>query len=443
SASLIADNVAVAGGGIAVFRQGDVMPMLFVGDDVRIENNSATNGGGIYVWSAYLRIGGSGTIVRANHVSGDDAGGGGIAVLGSDPPRQALVEIVSGGADGAGIISANHAELGGGLYLGNGSTVQLYTTDPTQPVRLDHNDALLGGAVFVSGTTGDASIVEGVIDSNTSSLGGAAVVAWDGGRFTMRSLTATGVPADAVTCETPGACNRVSGNVAASVAAPMPGAIALLDNGIGASRSEVHFQSTHLLGNSGSSLFADRCRSANCAPLLVEIGNSRIVANPGAARLLEMGSGSGSHFGCDLCTIAGFAASSEPLFDTNGELILSRSILWQPGRDIIGGRTPSYVGADSLQLHDRADFPSPAFQNIEVGDPRFVAPETGDFRLGVNSPALDRADVSALPPFDLDGHARAVDQPAVPDRPGVADLGAYERADDGASSDTVFANGFD
>lgn len=103
------------------------------------------------------------------------------------------------------------------------------------------------------------------------------------------------------------------------------------------------------------------------------------------------------------------------------------------GSDIMRGRPPSAVGAGSLPLHERADFQLIAFRNIDVGDPRFVAPEAEDFRLGVNSPALSA--------FDLEGHPRAVDQSAVPDRYDVIDFGACERVDNGASGDTIFARG--
>jgi hypothetical protein len=154
----------------------------------------------------------------------------------------------------------------------------------------------------------------------------------------------------------------------------------------------------------------------------------------------------GARFGCDSCTIASLGTFSAPLFDMAGTLSLTRSIVWEPGRDIVGGRTPAIITAQDLLLHDRSDFPPvdfPAFSNITVGDPRFVAQGAGDFRLGVNSPALDRAADIGFPPTDLDGNPRAVDQPAVPDQPGPVDLGAYERADDGSSSDAIFSDGFE
>jgi hypothetical protein len=161
-------------------------------------------------------------------------------------------------------------------------------------------------------------------------------------------------------------------------------------------------------------------------------------------RLVEMRSG--GDFACDLCTIADNGTNLAPLFDTNGDLSLTRSVIWEPGRDVIGGSTPSIITAFDLQLHDRSDFPLadyPPSTNIEVGDPRFEAAGAGDFRLGVNSPALDRSAASGLPEFDLDRNPRAVDQPGVPDRPGPVDLGAYERSDDGESSDAIFVDCFE
>lgn len=66
-------------------------------------------------------------------------------------------------------------------------------------------------------------------------------------------------------------------------------------------------------------------------------------------------------------------------------------------------------------------------------DPHFVAPTTGDLRLGPDSPAIDAGDNTAVPPgivTDLDGRPRFIDIPFIPDSgngtPPIVDMGAYE-----------------
>jgi hypothetical protein len=68
-----------------------------------------------------------------------------------------------------------------------------------------------------------------------------------------------------------------------------------------------------------------------------------------------------------------------------------------------------------------------------VADPRFVAPAQSDYRLRLDSPAVDAGDNDYVPLFvttDLGGGPRFADVPAVPDTghgtPLIVDIGAFE-----------------
>ncbi len=87
--------------------------------------------------------------------------------------------------------------------------------------------------------------------------------------------------------------------------------------------------------------------------------------------------------------------------------------------------------------------------NIDL-DPRFVDASSGNLRLLPGSPCIDAGDNTALPadefdldddgdtsepiPFDLDGLARFLDDPAMPDTGNgtapIVDMGAFEKSDD-------------
>jgi hypothetical protein len=129
-----------------------------------------------------------------------------------------------------------------------------------------------------------------------------------------------------------------------------------------------------------------------------------------------------------------------PLFDSAGVLDLMYSIIWAPGRDVIGGHVPSALLADHLLLHDATDFP--LLPDIRTGNPRFVGPLAGNFRLVPLSPAIDSAPTVFDPPHDLAGSLRVVDIFDVSNDSGPMDLGAFELQRQ-KSNDFIFADGFE
>jgi hypothetical protein len=130
-------------------------------------------------------------------------------------------------------------------------------------------------------------------------------------------------------------------------------------------------------------------------------------------------------------------------FNLYGDLDLSNCVLW--------GNTPAQLQTGNAIFPVTADWSLveggwPGAANID-GEPLFVDPASGDFRLGEGSPAIDAgfnlkvpADVPDLDgdgdtmeplPVDLAGDARFADDPEVADTglglPPIVDMGAFER----------------
>lgn len=424
----IHDNFASFGGGIAVAGGTVLSTHLDIGDNVQIEDNSADAGGGIHVFKALLTLGGIDTVVRRNRAYI----GGGLYITGDSANTQliASAEIVSGGQGADGIISQNTATLsGGGIHSTYQAQILLYTTDPLRPVRIDHNSAEYGAGVYLYNSY--VAMWEGVIEANVAARWGAAIGADLNGLFYAIPHWAMS-PSETTACAETVECNLIADNVALdSSAAPQAGAVAGLASG-----ALVGLISTRLRGNFGNSLFEDFCVAQGCDPsnILVTLTNTLIDQNAAVSRIAYLSSGTA--FTCTLCT-ASAQASSTPLFDSRGSIELDQSIIWAPGRDIIGGHQPSALFAHDLLVHDASDFPAQV--DIRVGNPRFVESASGNFRLGPDSPALDSAASDHASIYDIDGNPRVVDIAGVDNGTGPLDLGAYERP---LSADVIFADGF-
>jgi hypothetical protein len=85
--------------------------------------------------------------------------------------------------------------------------------------------------------------------------------------------------------------------------------------------------------------------------------------------------------------------------------------------DVFAGNSPAYGGLCTDQT---------GFNGNRSGDPMFVAPANGDYRLQAGSLAIDAGEPATdVPATDLDGEARVVDGDS--DGVAVVDMGAWER----------------
>lgn len=427
----IADNRAFSGGGIFVQSHVAKTAMtLAIGDHVHIEDNQAIDGygGGIFLAGANLSLAGVDTSIRRNSAGNN---GGGISAFADWASR---IDIASGGAEADGVISENTSLTdGGGIHVFGDYDVRLFTSDPIRPLRLERNKARFGGAIFAEHGA-RVGLWEAIVSDNIAIGEGAALGLYGARIESHRIPGAAQPPAGAVACASPITCNLWQYNLARTDnGLSLPGAIAKLD-GSPALPTDLKFESAVVRDNEGYSLFADVCSAGGgLCQMTTTLSNSEFVGNP-VQSFAEMDYG--TDLLLDLCTVAGLGPIAAPMFNVgNGLLELSRSIIWQPGRPIIGNSL--ILNSGYLLVHDTSQFPPDP--NIRSADPRFVDPADGNWQLKPNSPALDSAPILETPLQDLARASRVVDLPQATNLAGPVDLGPWERQE----SDVLFADGFD
>ncbi|MBK8124193.1 MAG: hypothetical protein IPK54_11700 [Dokdonella sp.] len=427
----IADNRASSGGGVFVQSYAAKAPMtLAIGDHVQIEDNQAVEGfgGGIRVVGANLALAGVETSIRRNSAGNN---GGGIS---ASSDWEASIVIASAGAEADGVIADNTSLVdGGGIHVWGSYVVRLYTDDPVRPLRLERNTARTGGAIFAE-RGANVLLWESIVSDNLSSGSGAAL-GLDGARIgSYRIPGAAHAPAGAVACAQPILCNLWENNISrADSGLPREGAIAKFVGNPSFS-TELTLESASVRNNQGFNLFSDVCSAGGgqCA-MDILLSNSELVGNS-VQSLADLEYGSDLQL--DLCTVAEIGAINAPMFNVGAGLLgLNRSIIWQPGRAIIGNS--QILNTGHLLVHDTSQFPPDP--GIRSADPRFIDPANGNWQLMPDSPALDSAPVFETPLQDLARAPRVVDLPQLTNLAGPVDLGAWERQE----IDVIFIDGFD
>lgn len=433
----ILGNSAPMGAGIGIVgAEGDGITRVTLGDSVTISGNgysgdSVSVGGGIHVYGAYLSICGSGTSIRWNHAYN----AGGIRVAGVSASWPARLELCAANPPDSPVLENNSALRGGGLQVQYHATARVYTRDADRPLRIANNRADYGGAIDATGATTRVDLWEVHIAGNTGDREGGAFTLFDGAQIGVHPATSPDAPPGAVSCASH-RCNTLADNRSDGVQG-VGSAVAALSTLPNAAAPQLHIDNALITGNRGTRLFsAIRLESGTAAPARISLRNSVIAANPQASSWIQVTGG--SEFLCDLCTVAYNGPASTgggPLLASDGPVHLSRSIIWDPGRDLFA-TAPASLSAQSLLVHDDSDLAGQA--DIRVGDPRFID-NAGNFHLRPDSPALDSAAADDVPAFDLDGNPRVRDLTDIPDRLGAVDLGAYERRD----NDSLFRDGFE
>lgn len=443
----VLQSQASNGGGIAFHGSDDAR--LQLGDRVEISSNSAAQtGGGVAIFGGTVLVDGVQTSIHGNTALAD---GGGISLSGAGSANPARLVLRRGRMADTSVgslhemVESNISQNGngGGIAAGAWSDVQGYSVDEYFPVWISQNSALYGGGIAVLAETARVRLWNPVIQSNRAYAGGAAVLVSSGGQFAMLDRNDPERPADALLCAGDGYLGyfcMIANNIARSTTGDdRSGAAVMLEHSVAvASPSRVVLAGARLLDNRGSSVFADTCLSIECDDgSQLSIRNSLVAYHPEAPVLAQLNFGSTLEILSSTITWTGTSPDPHSILQVNGVVTIRRSIVWEPGRDLIGGLVPFGVVADEVLVADASELGGQA--HILVGDPRFVAAGGGDFHLAANSPAVDVATVHPGLQWDADGNPRQVDLPDRPNGLGAADLGAFERQ----LSDSIFSDGFD
>jgi len=375
---------------------------------------------------------------------GDIGYGGGIEVLG---PAVANVSSV---------VDLNYAPYGGGIAAvatsAGSAIVNLFTTDPAQPVTLYGNQAAsTGGGIFLK-PLADGSLgaklcaQEFAIDANIA-VNGAAVYADEDsglGSIAFFNNATCDQPAGAVLCAPGTACNEFNDNQSMDTnQQPTTGATVLVQSDGAFSASRFAARRNH--GGMFVQFIADT--AADNGGNYVHLHNCLMADNVEAFDLIDgTGGEDGTQIIVDTCTIANNSLGSPMVISANVNYVeVTNSIVAQPSQQTLDfwGHDPSDMTAHYVLTNDTTSLGGGS--DIVAGTPVFVDAVDGDYHLVRTSPGVDMA--PALDGVDLDGNPRTLDLVDVPNLFGPMDVGAYEIQVQGllgcAVADTIFCNGFD
>ena len=451
--STIDSNTADFGGGIEINGNGGTATLSLKPNSLILSNTASANGGGVNIeGTAQLLAVQPSNLIAFNHAP--NGKGGGVAVV-----APARADIGSPGLGTLGVIYGNDAAMGGGLSAQAVDTgqpdgfINLFSTDPLQPVAVESNFAAQGGgAIYLKPVMDFRGAVARVyacaqdfrLNDNAAPEGAAIFSDFDknllgsgpAGVNVHFNDSVCGATPGAVHCAAGTACNTLNGNLAHDAANhPTAGSVVFFHYSDG-STSLKRFT----IRNSSS---AHAIRTISASPIISEC---LLVDNDfGAETLRFEDDGNGGGVDMNFCTIANNTHNSGSIVHTEVGLNLTRSILDQPVMSSLNvGGTPA-VTAHFVLAADPTGLPASA--DVIQGEPLYVDATHGNYRLEVfsvgatvtASPGVDAAPLLSGQTQDLDGNPRDQDVPAVPNVSGVGDFGAYEAQ---PILDRIFADAF-
>ncbi|HET9047471.1 MAG TPA: hypothetical protein VFN29_00695 [Chiayiivirga sp.] len=349
----------------------------------------------------------------------------------------ATANIGSPGYGGLAVIDGNDATLGGGIFVAG--TLNLYTTDPTHPVRVAGNwTDNSGGGIYVSGADALLCARDFVIEDNQAGITGGAIVAANGSYgYSPNVLLNVDspdcvVPAMAKRCASSTTCNRISGNSSDHNDSYDP------SGAIIAALSYAFLRADHVTmrDNTGEYMVYGNDSNISLDHMLIAdntISGTVLVSSGSATAIQALALGSSTIANNDF---TGYFVLHSPWM-----LFLTNDIIDQPG-------VPTYVTIPhqlylhNLLLSSTANIP-PA-PDIIVDSPMFIDAAHGNYHLNRYSQAVDFAEADTYDPLDLDGKPYDVDLPRANNRYGPRDLGAFElQSEDCGIFGTIFCTSFE
>ena len=439
------NNGGPSGGGIAITSN-----TFLRGYNLRIDNNQAEQGGGIY-------CGGSGALINLLGDEDDSSGiafntatngdGGGVYL----EQGCGLVTLVGtsmfSGGDLRGIVRNAATNDGGGIYAKGGSDVSLAGDDfisfdggySSQPVNLSENVADFdldgtgrGGAIHAEGTGTRIIMTNILIDGNSAALGG-GISAIDSATVTANIIDSNTTPD--LTCWSSQACNQIINNQTPGNG----GAFYLTSN------ANARIYRTHIQGNRaglGTAVYAVGTGASFEGESLLITGNGDFgtngIADNNVLRLI----GSASiELAWSTLADNNISNSNEIIDNSSSSLNLLSTIIHEPNPvPIYRSTSPVSDVFDCMVVHEDTSInDSGSSFNIIEDDPEFIDRANGDYHINpLTSPAIDACSGANAPMFnDSDDQPRGYDWPNIADTFGPFDIGYDEQVD------LIFADGFD
>jgi len=420
--STITDNRATNGGGIN-FAPIDEYSTLNIGPNTFVTYNTATSGdgGGIRLDSpvAILNMNALNTSISNNQALAGK--GGGIDLV------DGTANIGSGGFFGA-VINSNTAKYGGGIAtqsVHTGPEVNLYTTDPLNPVAIDSNTAYEnGGGIYDEGVVCAADFR---LTRNVAKEGSGLYVQSGEAEFNTSCPLVNLQGLGSVRCDPSQQCNIVHGNLARDAKqgnVETNGAALRLFGSLYGNNLDVRGNhggyALHLNGDLDNPLYPNKAELTNCLFAENILTHELMLAYSGTSELHLTN-----------CTLVNDSLGTNHVLSSNDVLLLDDSIIAE-GPIVVSspyGATGDYNLAENTSGLGDTSF---------AGTPAFIDAANGDYRLFyglrggqlVSSPGIDHAPATTKtydPASTLDIRGQPRDQQVSgPAASGPRDLGAYE-----------------